>query len=385
MLRHENMPKARYANVLRILRNLSLEELSVEPIAIIGAGCRFPGSSNLEAFWDLLRSGSEAISEVPKERWDIDAFYDAEPATPGKMNSRYGGFLEQVDQFDPGFFGISSREAERIDPQQRLVLEVAWEALENAAIVPANLSGSQTGVFIGCGNYDYGLLLSKNPSCISAYDGAGSTIGIAANRLSYLLNLRGPSLALETACSSSLVAVHLACRSLQNAETDLCIVGAVSLMLSPEQTIAYSQARMMAPDGRCKTFDALADGYVRGEGCGVVVLKRLRDAIGDRDRIQAIIRGSAINQDGLSNGLTAPNGPSQQAVIRQALHNAKVSPAQISYVEAHGTGTSLGDPIEIKSLKAVLMKGRNSDCPCWIGSVKTNIGHLEAAAGWRGC
>ena len=356
----------------------------MEPIAIIGAGCRFPGSSNLEAFWDLLRSGSEAISEVPTERWDINAFYDAEPATPGKMNTRYGGFLDQVDQFDPGFFGISSREAERIDPQQRLVLEVAWEALENAAIVPANLSGSQTGVFIGCGNYDYGLLLSKNPSCITAYDGVGSTIGIAANRLSYLLNLRGPSLALETACSSSLVAVHLACRSLQNAETDLCIVGAVSLMLSPEQTIAYSQARMMAPDGRCKTFDALADGYVRGEGCGVVVLKRLSDAISDRDRIQAIIRGSAINQDGLSNGLTAPNGPSQQAVIRQALHNAKVAPAQISYVEAHGTGTSLGDPIEIKSLKAVLMKGRNSDCPCWIGSVKTNIGHLEAAAGMAG-
>jgi acyl transferase domain-containing protein/acyl carrier protein len=356
----------------------------MEPIAIIGAGCRFPGARNLEDFWDILRRGIDAISEVPTERWDIDAFYDAEPATPGKMNTRYGGFLEQVDRFDPGFFGISAREAERIDPQQRLVLEVAWEALENAAIVPGNLSGSQTGVFIGCGNYDYGLLLSKNPSCISAYDGAGSTIGIAANRLSYLLNLRGPSLAIETACSSSLVAVHLACGSLQNAETDLCIVGAVSLMLSPEQTIAYSQARMMASDGRCKTFDALADGYVRGEGCGVVVLKRLRDAIGDRDRIQAIIRASAINQDGLSNGLTAPNGPSQQAVIRTALKNAEVAPAQISYVEAHGTGTSLGDPIEIKSLKAVLMQGRSANQPCWIGSVKTNIGHLEAAAGMAG-
>ncbi len=353
----------------------------MESIAIIGIGCRFPGANSPEAFWQLLHQGIDSISEVPASRWSIDAFYDPEPATPGKMNTRYGGFLEQVDEFDPGFFGISPREAERMDPQQRLILEVSWEALENAGVVPSSLSGSRTGVFIGIGNYDYGILMSKNPDQINAYDGTGNSLGIAANRLSYLLNLRGPSLAIETACSSSLVAVHLACQSLQNAESDLCLVGAVSLMLSPEQTITYSQARMMASDGRCKTFDANADGYVRGEGCGIVALKRLTDAIRDGDNIQAVIKGSAINQDGLSNGLTAPNGPSQQAVIRQALEKAEVEPAQISYVEAHGTGTSLGDPIEVRSLKAVLTQGRSLNQPCLIGSVKTNIGHLEAAAG----
>ncbi len=353
----------------------------MEPIAIVGIGCRFPGASSPEAFWHLLHHGIDAISEVPMERWDVDSLYDPEPATPGKMSTRYGGFIEGVDSFDPSFFGISPREAERIDPQQRVVLKVAWEALENAGIAPSNLSGTQTGVFIGIGNYDYGIVVSKDLEHINAYDGTGNTLGIAANRLSYLLNLRGPSLAIETSCSSSLVAIHLACRSLQNAESDLCLVGAVSLMLSPQQTIIYSQARMMALDGRCKTFDASADGYVRGEGCGIVVLKRLSDAIRDGDRIQAVIRGSAINQDGLSNGLTAPNGPSQQAVIRQALENAGVEPAQISYVEAHGTGTSLGDPIEVRSLKAVLGEGRSTDQPCLIGSVKTNIGHLEAAAG----
>lgn len=356
----------------------------MEPIAIIGIGCRFPGANNPETFWQVLRNGVDTISEVPPNRWATDAFYDPEPVTPGKMSTRYGGFLRQVDQFDPGFFGISPREAERIDPQQRLVLEVAWEALENAGVVPSSLSGSPTAVFIGIGNYDYGILLSKDLAQINAYDGTGSTLGVAANRLSYLLNLRGPSLAIETSCSSSLVAVHLACQSLENAESDLCLVGAVSLMLSPEQTIIYSQARMMASDGRCKTFDASADGYVRGEGCGIAVLKRLSDAVKDGDTIQAVIRGSAINQDGLSNGLTAPNGPSQQAVIRQALKNAGVEPAKISYVEAHGTGTSLGDPIEVKSLKAVLMQGRSSAQPCWIGAVKTNIGHLEAAAGMAG-
>lgn len=355
----------------------------MESIAIVGAGCRFPGANNPDAFWELLRSGTDAVVEIPPERWDINAFYAPEPGTPGKMNTRYGGFIDAVDEFDPEFFGISPREAQRIDPQQRLILEVTWEALENGGIIPSTLSGSQTGVFIGCGNFDFGLLLSKETAS-SPYDGIGSAIGIAANRLSYVLNLRGPSLTIETACSSSLVALHLAIQSLRSGESNLCLVGAVSLMLSPEQTIAYSQAKMMAGDGRCKTFDASADGYVRGEGCGVVVLKRLSDALADDDPIQAIIRGSAVNQDGLSNGLTAPNGPSQQAVIRQALKNADVEPAQISYVETHGTGTSLGDPIEVRSLKTVFSQGRQSQQPCWLGSVKTNIGHLEAAAGMAG-
>jgi acyl transferase domain-containing protein len=367
-----------------IAQKQTIKGFETEPIAIIGIGCRFPGANNPEAFWQLLRNGVDAIAEVPKDRWDIDAFYHPEPGMPGKIYTRYGGFLERVDGFDANFFGISPREAERMDPQQRLLLEVVWEALENAGIAPSALSGSQTGVFIGCGNYDYGLLLARDLSAINAYNGTGSTIGITANRLSYVLNLRGPSLTVETSCSSSLVATHLACRSLQSKESDLCLVGAVSLMLTPEQTIVYSHAKMMAPDGRCKTFDASADGYVRGEGCGVLVLKRLSDAVRDGDRIGAIIRGSAVNQDGLSNGITAPNGPSQQAVIRQALQNAGVAPSQISYVEAHGTGTSLGDPIEVKSLKAVLMKDRNSEQRCWLGSVKTNIGHLEAAAGMAG-
>ncbi|MBD1926369.1 thioester reductase domain-containing protein [Trichocoleus sp. FACHB-90] len=354
---------------------------AVEPIAIIGLGCRFPGANDPEAFWQLLSNGVDAIAQVPKERWDIDAFYDPEPGKPGKMSTRWGGFLEQVDQFEPSFFGIAPREVERMDPQQRLALEVAWEALENAAIVPSKLSGTQTGVFMAIGNYDYCRLLTKDLNLVNAYDGTGNTLSITANRLSYILNLRGPSVVIETACSSSLVALHYACRSLESGESNLCLVGGVSLMLSPEPFITYSHARMMAADGRCKTFDASADGYVRGEGCGVVVLKRLSDALRDGDNIKAVIKGSAVNQDGLSNGLTAPNGPSQQAVIRQALENADVQATQISYVEAHGTGTSLGDPIEVKSLKAVLMQNREPDQPCWIGSVKTNIGHLEAASG----
>ena len=356
----------------------------MEPIAIIGIGCRFPGAKDPESFWQLLRNGVDAIAQVPEDRWDIDAFYDPEPGTPGKMSTRWGGFLEQVDQFDPSFFGISPREVERMDPQQRLVLEVAWEALENAGLAPDKLAGSQTGVFMGVGNYDYGRLLAKDISRVNAYDGTGNTLSITANRLSYILNLRGPSVLMETACSSSLVALHFACRSLLQEESKLCLVGGVSLMLSPEPFITYSHARMMAADGRCKTFDASADGYVRGEGCGVVVLKRLSDALRDEDNILALIKGTAVNQDGLSNGLTAPNSPSQQVVIRQALKNAGVTPAQISYVEAHGTGTSLGDPIEVKSLKAVLMQDREPDQPCWLGSVKTNIGHLEAASGMAG-
>jgi malonyl CoA-acyl carrier protein transacylase len=356
----------------------------MESIAIIGMGFRFPGANNPESFWNLLREGVDAITEIPSERWNIDQFYDPKPATPGKMITRHGGFLKQVDQFDPSFFGISPREAESIDPQQRLVLEVAWEAIENAGIAPDKLSGSQTGVFIGIGNYDYGRLQSKNLSRLNAYDGPGTTLGVAANRLSYLLNLRGPSLVAETSCSSSLVAVHLACQSLHTKESNLCLVGGVSLMLSPESNIIFSHAQMMAGDDRCKTFDASADGYVRGEGAGVIVLKRLSEALRDGDNVLAIIRGSAVNQDGLSNGLTAPNGPSQQDVIRKALENAGVAPHQISYVEAHGTGTPLGDPIEIKSLKAVLMEGRQPNQTCYVGSVKTNIGHLEPASGIAG-
>ncbi|NES87699.1 MAG: type I polyketide synthase, partial [Moorea sp. SIO2B7] len=353
----------------------------MDPTAIIGIGCRFPSAGNPESFWDLLQHGVHTITEVPSNRWDVDALYDPDPATPGKMNTRWGAFLEQIDMFEPSFFGISPREAESMDPQHRLVLEVAWEALENAGLAPNKLADSQTGVFIGIVASDYGRLVFNDPLNIDAYGGIGITPGIAANRLSYILNLHGPSLAIDTACSSSLVALHFACQSLQSGESNLCLVGGVNLVLSPEYTLTFSQARMMASDGFCKTFDKDADGYVRGEGCGVIVLKRLCDALRDRDNVLAVIKGSAVNHDRLSNGMTAPNGLSQQAVIRQALKNAGVAPAQISYVEAHGTGTSLGDPIEVESIKAVLGQGRSPLESCGIGSIKTNIGHLEAAAG----
>nr|AKL71649.1 NocP [Nostoc sp. CCAP 1453/38] len=357
-----------------------------EKIAIIGVGCRFPGADNPASFWELLSSKVDAIKELPSRPFDWDKLHEHSVVpTTGESKSVLGGFLEKVDHFDPHFFQISPKEAERLDPQQRLVLEVAWESLENAGIVPSTqLSGTQTGVFLGASNYDYGIILSEKNGQINAYNAVGTSLGIIANRLSYLLNLRGPSLVIDTACSSSLVALHYACQSLLSGESNLCLTGGVNLILSSQATISLSHAQMIAADGRCKTFDAAADGFVRGEGCGIIVLKRLSDALRDGDNIQAIISGSAVNQDGLTNGLTAPNGPAQQALIRQALANAGVKPSQISYVETQGTGTSLGDTIEVNSLKAVLMEGREANQPCWIGSVKTNIGHLEAAGGIAG-
>jgi acyl transferase domain-containing protein len=358
-----------------------IPQFNMEPIAIVGIGCRFPKAKNPEAFWQLLCNGIDAIAPIPNERWDIDSFYHPSPDAPGKMNVRWGGFLEEVDRFDAEFFGMSADEVEHTDPQQRLFLEVAWEALENAAIVPTSLAGSKTGVFIGLCTIDYHRLLYKKFSCIGPYSGTGTTPCVTANRLSYLLDLRGPSMAIDTACSSSLVTVHLACQSLRSGESDLCLAGGVNLILSPDSTISSSQTGMLSVEGRCKTFDASADGYVRGEGCGVIVLKRLSDAVRDKDNILALIRGSAANHNGLSNSLSAPNGLAQQAVIRQALANANVQPSQISYVDAHAVGTAIGDAIEFKALKTVLMEGREPEQPCWIGSVKTNIGHLEAAAG----
>ncbi|MFN6483917.1 MULTISPECIES: polyketide synthase [unclassified Nostoc] len=372
------------SDIANLKADFGKTETQNEAIAVIGIGCRFPGANSPENFWQILHDGVDVIQKVPSSRWDINVFYDSTPANPGKMNTRYGGFLEQVDHFDPQFFGISAREAETMDPQQRLLLEVSWEALENAGQIPEQLAGSKTGVFIGISNSDYSRLLFNHPAGTEAYYGTGNALSIAANRLSYLLDLRGPSWAVDTACSSSLVAVHQACQSLRQGDSQLALAGGVNLILAPQLTISFSQTGMMAADGRCKTFDSSADGYVRGEGCGVVVLKRLCDALRDGDNILALIKGSAVNQDGRSNGLTAPNGISQQEVIWQALKNANVQPAQISYVEAHGTGTSLGDPIEVNSLKEVLMVGRTSEQPCWIGSVKTNIGHLEAAAGIAG-
>jgi acyl transferase domain-containing protein len=338
----------------------------MEPIAIVGMACRFPGADSPAALWKLLQDGRDAITEVPGDRWNVDDYYDPVPATPGKMHTRWGGFLDQVDCFDAEFFGISAREACFMDPQQRLVLEVTWEALESAGIVPDRLAGSRTGVFIGISNFDYNRLLCRDFSTMDAYSSTGTILAIAANRLSYLLNLRGPSLAVDTACSSSLVTVHLACQSLRCRESDLALAGGVNLILSPEVTIILSQGGLMSARGRCHTFDENADGYVRSEGCGVVVLKRLSDALRDGDRIRALLRGSAVNQDGGTNGLTAPSATAQQAVIRDALANAEVAPGQISYVEAHGSGTRLGDIIEFRALKAVLLASREPDHRCAI-------------------
>ncbi|MDM9582031.1 beta-ketoacyl synthase N-terminal-like domain-containing protein [Nostoc sp. GT001] len=300
---------------------------SVEAIAIIGLDCRFPGANNPEAFWQLLRNGKSAIEQIPANRWDSHLFYNPIPAQPGKMSTRWGGFIEQVDQFDPQFFGISPREAERMDPQQRLLLEVSWQALENAGLASDRLTGSNSGVFIGISTNDYARFQFERLSDIDIYASTGNALSIAANRLSYQFDWHGPSWAVDTACSSSLVAVHQACQSLRLGECDLALAGGVNLILTPQMTIALSQARFMSGDGRCKTFDADADGYVRGEGCGIVVLKRLTDAINDGDNILALIRGSAVNQDGHSNGLTAPRGIAQQGVIHQALVNAGVAPS----------------------------------------------------------
>jgi acyl transferase domain-containing protein/NADPH:quinone reductase-like Zn-dependent oxidoreductase/SAM-dependent methyltransferase len=376
---------------------LKLEELQAkldaserakrEPIAVIGIGCRFPGGADgPQAFWRLLRDGVDAVGEIPPTRWDVEAYYDPNPEVPGKTICKWGAFLNDVDEFDAQFFGISPREANSLDPQQRMLLEVTWEALENAGQPGDRLVGSRTGVFVAMCKMDYAQLLMKaeDPRLLDAYYATGNAYSTASGRLSYFLGLQGPSITLDTACSSSLVAVHLACQSLRTRESDLTLVGAANLILSPENTILFSQSSMLAADGRCKTFDADADGFVQGEGCGVVVLKRLSDALAANDRILALIRGSALNQDGPSSGLTAPNGPSQEAVILEALENAGLEPSQISYVEAHGTGTSLGDPIEVQALGRVLCQGRSKERPLLIGTVKTNLGHLEGAAGIAG-
>ena len=363
-------------------------DASAEPIAIIGAGCRFPGGVTSPAeFWDLLHDGVDAISEVPADRWDIDAYYDPDPKAPGKMVTRSGGFVTGVDRFDPQFFGIAPREASGMDPQQRLLLEVCWEALEHAAEPADKLHGSNTGVFVGISTNEYVQLQMRRSDAadLDAHVGTGGAVSVAAGRLSYTLGLQGPAMAVDTACSSSLVAVHLACQSLRQRECDMALAGGVNLILAPEGNVILSRARMLSPEGRCKTFDAGADGYVRGEGCGVVVLKRLSEAVAAGDRVLAVIRATAVNQDGRSSGLTVPNGPAQETLIRQALATAGVAPAEVDYVEAHGTGTSLGDPIEARALGNVFAEGRAMPAiRLLIGSVKTNIGHLESAAGIAG-
>ena len=356
-----------------------------EPIAIVGIGCRFPGADGPRAYWQLLCDGVDAITEIPPSRFDLRRYYDPAPATPGRVTSRWGGFLHDIEKFDAEFFGVSPREAERLDPQQRWLLEVAWDALEDAGAVPSRLAGSNTGVFVGMWINEYENRLFRDPRALDFYMTIGSGRYAASGRLSYVFGLQGPSITIDSGCSASLAAVHLACQSLWNGESTTALAAGVNAILEPNITIAYSQSRMMAPDGRCKFGDARADGYVRSEGAGMVVLKRLSDAVANGDRIYATILGSSLNNDGRSSGfLTTPGSGGQQEMLRQAYRNAGVAPASVSYVEAHGTGTRAGDPVELEALGLVLGEGRAPDAPCRVGSVKTNIGHTEGAAGLAG-
>ncbi|MGH3822393.1 MAG: type I polyketide synthase, partial [Pseudonocardiaceae bacterium] len=358
-----------------------------DPIAVVGIGCRFPGAvSGPAEFWRLLDEGRDGIVETPAARWDADVYDGSDPTLPGTIASRLGGFLTQwaPDEFDAEFFGISPREAETMDPQQRLLLETAVEALAHAGIAPDGLRSSRTGVFVGITTHDYLLAWTRqNPiQGIDAYTTTGNAANFAAGRISYLLGLTGPSLAVDTACSSSLVALHLAAQALRTGDADTALAAGVNLMLTPDASLSFSRWGMLSPQGRCKTFDADADGFVRGEGCGVVVLKRLADAVRDGDRLLAVLRGTAVNQDGPSSGLTVPSGLAQETVIRTALHRAGLSPDDVDYIEAHGAATALGDPIELEALGAVF--GAQRERPLVVGSVKTNLGHLEAAAGIAG-
>jgi amino acid adenylation domain-containing protein len=361
------------------------ERAACEPIAIVGAGCRFPGNADsLEAYWQILRDGVDAVCPIPEERWNIAAYYDADPESPGKMYAREGGFLGDIKAFDADFFGISPREAVRLDPQQRLLLEVSWEAIENAAIAPERLKAGLTGVYTGFMSSDYALRQAHRaePEELDPYVLTGNDPSFTAGRLSYFLGLQGPSMACATACSSSLVAIHLACQALRAGECEFALAGGVNVILDPSTMVMLSKLRALSKDGRSKTFDANADGYGRGEGCGMVVLEPLSKAIANGDRILAVIRGSAVNHDGPSAGLTVPNGVAQEKLLRAALKSAQIAPADVDYVEAHGTGTSLGDPIELQSIARALGAGRQK--PLLVGSVKTNIGHLEAASGVAG-
>ncbi|WP_414514568.1 beta-ketoacyl synthase N-terminal-like domain-containing protein [Nostoc sp. PCC 9305] len=358
-----------------------------EPIAIVGIGCRFPGGVRSPAsFWNLLQNGRDAITEIPSDRWNVNKFYHPDPVEPGKMYSRWGGFLDQIDQFDAKFFGISGAEAARIDPQQRLLLETTWEALEDAGQVPEHLAGSDTGVFIGVLNRDYSYIQmdERNRDAINAHTIVSSNLNLVPNRISYCFDFTGPSLPIDAGCASSLVAVHFACSSLWNGECSLALAGGVNIIFKPEISIAMSKAFLLSADGRCKSFDAAADGFVRAEGVGVVVLKPLSHALADGDAIYATIRSSAVSQNGRGSSFTAPEALAQQAVMQKAYQRAGILPQQVQYVETQGSGSPMGDEIEAKAIGAVIGSDRSLGNECAIGSVKTNIGHMEAAAGIGG-
>ncbi len=360
---------------------------SREPIAIVGIGCRFPGGANSpERFWKLLEGGVDAITEVPADRWNLRSFYDPRPAMPGKTQARWGGFVEGIDHFDPLFFGISPREAARMDPQQRVLLEVAWEALEDGGQPLERIAGKNAAVFVGISSWDYTIaqLSFRDRGHLDVHSNTGGSLSIAANRISYCFDLKGPSVAVDTACSSALVAVHLACESIWRDGCSMALVGGVNALLLPDYYISFSRLGVLSPDGRCKAFDSRANGYVRGEGAGLVVLKPLSRALAEGDRIYALIRGTAVNQDGRTPGLTVPGQQAQEALLRQAYQRAGIAPSQVQFVEAHGTGTPVGDPIEARALGNVLGAGRPVGQACLLGSVKTNVGHLESGAGIAG-
>ena len=363
------------------------EKADVEPIAVVGMACRLPGGvSTPDDYWQLLHDGVSGVIRVPEDRWDADAYFSEDHTRPGTICNREGGFLTswRPDEFDAEFFGISPREAVAMDPQQRLLLEVSWEALENAGVTPRAIRNSQTGIYVGLTTNDYSWIAAQGPpEELDPYVPFGNASNFAAGRLSYFLGAHGPAMVVDTACSSSLVAIHLACQSLRRRETDQVLAAGTNLILTPHNSIACSRWGMLAPDGQCKTFDAAANGYVRSEGCGVVVLKRLSDAVREGDTVLALVRGSAVNQDGPSSGQTVPSGPAQQAVLRAALASARLQPSEIDYIEAHGTGTALGDPIELDALSQVF-GDREESAPLVLGSVKTNLGHLESSAGIAG-
>src|ERR1700719_947252 len=364
-----------------------LTAMQKERIAIIGVGCRFPGGvSSKDSLWKLLVEGREGIIEVPPDRWNVARYYDSEPGVAGKSIVRRGGFIDAIDQFDPQFFGISPREAPYVDPQHRLLLETAGEAIEDAGLVLDFERGTDLGVFVGISHNDYQGLQSTSFDhfSIGPHTPTGSAHSIAANRISYCLNLRGPSVALDTACSSALTAVHVACEHIWAGRGDAALAGGVTVMITPGGFIGFSRASMLSPEGRCKAFDASADGFVRGEGAGMVLLKRLSQALADGDPIHGVIVGTALNQDGHTNGISLPSAEAQARLVHEACIDAGVAPAQIGFVEAHGTGTAVGDPIEAHALAAALCEDRSEEAPLLIGSVKTNLGHLETAAGVAG-